>query len=221
MNGKFTLDNSFGPVSSEELQQDLRYVASQLGGTPLTFRRYNERGKFAPSTVCIRFGSWNSALDAAGLNRSEVRNKLYSDEELFTNVMSLWEHYGRQPRSRELAQSPSVIRSVDTYVRRFGSWIEALRAFVAYANSEEIPAPKPKLPAGVATAARGPSLRMRFYILSRDKFSCVACGASPANEPGLKLHIDHKVPWSRGGRTTESNLQALCDRCNLGKSNVL
>ena len=29
---------------------------------------------------------------------------------------------------------------------------------------------------------------------------------------------DHKVPWSKGGKTTEDNLQMLCKDCNLNKS---
>jgi 5-methylcytosine-specific restriction endonuclease McrA len=32
-----------------------------------------------------------------------------------------------------------------------------------------------------------------------------------------RLHGDHIVPYSRGGRTTWANLQLLCARCNLRK----
>lgn len=56
---------------------------------------------------------------------------------------------------------------------------------------------------------------MRYDIMKRDNFRCVLCGAS-ANE-GAKLHIDHILPVSRGGKTEPSNLRTLCDRCNLGK----
>ncbi|MBR4875585.1 MAG: HNH endonuclease, partial [Clostridia bacterium] len=55
--------------------------------------------------------------------------------------------------------------------------------------------------------------------LKRDNFTCCACGASPAKDPSVELHIDHIIPWSKGGETTEDNLQTLCSRCNLGKSN--
>ncbi|MBI3662399.1 MAG: HNH endonuclease [Acidobacteria bacterium] len=57
--------------------------------------------------------------------------------------------------------------------------------------------------------------------MKRDNFSCRACGASPALRPGIALHVDHIIPWSRGGDTIDENLQTLCDACNLGKSNVL
>lgn len=55
---------------------------------------------------------------------------------------------------------------------------------------------------------------MRLGILQRDNFKCVYCGASK----GKELHIDHKVPISKGGKTVYENLQVLCADCNLGKA---
>ena len=60
--------------------------------------------------------------------------------------------------------------------------------------------------------------KLRYQVLKRDNFKCCACGASPAKDPSVELHIDHIIPWSKGGETTIDNLQALCSRCNLGKS---
>lgn len=59
---------------------------------------------------------------------------------------------------------------------------------------------------------------LRYKVLKRDNFKCCACGASPAKDPSVELHIDHIVPWSKGGETTLDNLQVLCSKCNLGKS---
>ena len=60
--------------------------------------------------------------------------------------------------------------------------------------------------------------KLRYQVLKRDNFKCCACGASPAKDPSVELHIDHIIPWSKGGETTLENLQTLCSRCNLGKS---
>ena len=60
---------------------------------------------------------------------------------------------------------------------------------------------------------------MRYNILKRDHFRCQICGSSSSD--GVKLHVDHIVPVSRGGKTEPSNLRTLCDRCNLGKSSKL
>lgn len=68
---------------------------------------------------------------------------------------------------------------------------------------------------------RDVSLQLRYLILKRDNFKCCACGASPAKDPSVELHIDHIIPWSKGGETVEENLQTLCSKCNLGKSDSL
>ncbi len=63
------------------------------------------------------------------------------------------------------------------------------------------------------------SKRRRFEIMKRDHFRCQLCGISSAG--GAQLHIDHRVPLSKGGSNEEDNLWTLCDRCNLGKSDIL
>lgn len=60
---------------------------------------------------------------------------------------------------------------------------------------------------------------LRFDVLKRDHYRCCICGASVKD--GVKLHVDHIYPVSKGGKTELNNLQTLCDRCNLGKSNKL
>lgn len=57
---------------------------------------------------------------------------------------------------------------------------------------------------------------LRYDILKRDNFRCQICGAT--QEDGVKLHVDHIKPVSKGGKTVKENLRTLCDRCNMGKS---
>ena len=66
---------------------------------------------------------------------------------------------------------------------------------------------------------REPSIGLRFKVLQRDLFRCTRCGRSPATELGCVLHVDHHIPFSKGGKTTFENLRSLCSRCNVGKSN--
>ena len=73
----------------------------------------------------------------------------------------------------------------------------------------------------VKSSSRKISDKLRYQVLKRDGFKCCACGASPAKDPSVELHIDHIIPWSKGGETTIDNLQTLCSRCNLGKSDSL
>ncbi len=215
---EFRLERVSAPVSNEEIITDIRRVADLAGTNVISFRRYRELGNYDPTTAALRFGTWNGALLAAGLEIACERN--ITDERLFENLMRLWEHYGRQPRFRELACPPSVISS-GPYQRRFQSWMKALEQFVAYANAQDARIPILVEPASGHRTGRDPSLRLRFSVMKRDNFSCRACGASPALKPGLTLHVDHVKAWSVGGETVGENLQTLCEACNQGKSNVL
>ncbi len=59
--------------------------------------------------------------------------------------------------------------------------------------------------------------KLREYIKQRDNYSCKLCNISTRTERNLLLEIDHIIPLSRGGFTTEANLQTLCWRCNRTK----
>ncbi len=60
-----------------------------------------------------------------------------------------------------------------------------------------------------------PQLRDKIKI--RDNSTCQRCWISVMDEPNLLIEIDHIIPISKGGTTTEDNLQALCWRCNRTK----
>ncbi|HEY7236542.1 MAG TPA: HNH endonuclease [Gemmatimonadaceae bacterium] len=59
------------------------------------------------------------------------------------------------------------------------------------------------------------SRRVRFAVLTRDRFTCRYCGRSA---PGVELQVDHVYPASRGGSDKIENLVAACRDCNASKS---
>lgn len=207
------------PVTDDELLADLKRVAEELGSSTVPQKTYGKHGTYDYSTVIRRFDSWNAALRTAGLS---ISNEIsISDERLFENLLVLWQHYGRQPRRAELAKVPSSV-SQSPYNRRFDSWTAALQAFVDYANAAELDSGESMSNTSTQsrrTTGRDPSLRLRWQVLQRDRFTCCACGASPAITLGVDLHVDHVQAWSKGGETILENLQTLCAECNLGKSN--
>jgi 5-methylcytosine-specific restriction endonuclease McrA len=209
------------------LLADLRRSAKALGRETLTISEYEQAGKTHPSTMQRRFGSWSKALELAGLQPS--RSKIgISDDELFENVKSLWIDLGRQPRYSEV-KIPASKFSAGTYEKRFGSWSKALGKFVEWINSEpsntltqvcnQVDKVEQFQPTKHRTR-REISDRQRFRILVRDGFRCRSCGASPLNQSGVELHVDHILPWSKGGETTDDNLESKCKQCNLGKGNA-
>ena len=165
------------------------------------------------------------------LNINEEKN--ITEEKLFNNLENVWMEKGSQPVYRDLNSHISKY-SASIYADRFGNWRNALAAFVAYINEDEIPdfsednsqENESKQDAVISVenfkhrTGRNISDRMRFSVLSRDGFTCQSCGASPIKDRGVELHVDHIIPWSKNGETVESNLQTKCQKCNLGKGNA-
>jgi hypothetical protein len=173
--------------------------------------------------VINRFGTWKDALEAAGLQLSS-RGRRWAEDDYFENLLAVWTHYGRAPKHREMDLPPSRITS-GGYEAKFGTWGRAKQAFVDRVNSDNQVASQPNPPriieptrsTLVAEDQRAISIGLRYKVLRRDRFRCVACGRSPATDLSCELHVDHIIPVSRGGTKAEDNLQSLCSDCNLGK----
>lgn len=52
-------------------------------------------------------------------------------------------------------------------------------------------------------------------VYKRDGGRCVYCGSTQ------NLQLDHIIPFSKGGATTLENMQLLCQKCNVEKSNKI
>lgn len=206
-------------LTDDELLLDLRKTSKETGKQTLTIAEYKEHGCYDPTTIIRHFGSWNHALSTAGL---QISNKQYTNQELFDNLAEIWIKLGHQPSRRDLSLFQSPI-SYKAYERRFGKWSIALKSFVDYYNSQEgLELYQIEIKSDVThKTSRDINLRMRFKVMSRDNFKCCACGASPAKDPSVELHVDHITPWAKGGETVLENLQTLCSKCNWGKSDLL
>ncbi|MCF6155314.1 MAG: hypothetical protein E3K36_08685 [Candidatus Brocadia sp.] len=145
---QFELSHDRRNITDEDLLSDLRRVASEQSEQQVKQRTYRDHGKYGVTTVIRRFGSWNSAVKAAGLETTVERN--VPDEKLFSALYDLWVSLGRQPSYSEV-QKPACHFHVATYERRFGSWRQALEAFVSYANSKDIAAPTAAATVGTAS----------------------------------------------------------------------
>ncbi len=218
---KFELDTFNRDVSDSALIQDLVTANIKLTaqGKRLTFRSYREVGQYSPHTVCVRFGSWNSGLRKAGIAPSEEKD--VGIDALFDNLKLVWIAKGQQPVYRDMGVAPSQY-TASIYSDRFGGWRKALEEFVKSVDQDQttIASYEQSVQRGGADTKRtrrDPSLALRFIVLKRDRFSCTACGRSPATLPGLILEIDHVLAWSKGGETIAANLQTLCFDCNRGK----
>jgi len=230
---KFSLDRpQFQVYSDEEMIEELRRVAEHYESRRFSRREYDAVAtKCKGSAVLARFGSWQAALDATGLELEQVgKNRwLISDQQLFEEMERIWGEIGHRPSHDEWVNS-NPRYSYTTYKARFNGWVNACAAFIAFVTGEEPPAKsKPKTsnatiakPSKAVKRIASPNKRsisdkLRYRVLARDRFKCVLCGRSPASEAGVKLHIDHIVPFSKGGKTVIENLRSTCNKCNWGK----
>ena len=112
--------------SNDELLQELVHLADKLGQPPKSVDM-NKRGEYSASVYTTRFGSWDEALEAAGLDPEENGDSTqYSDGELVSELHRVKEECGRVPTTTDMEKYGEY--SHTTYVSRFGSWNEALEA---------------------------------------------------------------------------------------------
>lgn len=219
-------------ISDCDYISDMQRVASLTMCEALTISEYQRHGKYNANKLSKRFGSWNAALKAASLKPTGYHAKVI-DMELFQDIEKTWIALGRQPKTSDIKNGVSEY-GMTTYIRHFGSWRNALQSFVTYINTADdnhdtsLNETEPRNAQNntnkssyIHKTKREINLRLRFLVLKRDNFKCCACGASPAKDPSVELQVDHIVPWSKGGETVIENLQTLCAKCNLGKSNLV
>jgi len=232
----FSLDrNRIDKLPKDTVLEELRRVGAQLGLRYFTGREFNQLSTKCKHAVVIRnFGTWEAALKAAGIN-SDPKRKQRVDAipvtSLFEELERIWRQLGHRPSKIEWeATSPKY--SYQTYRKRFDGWTNACAQFIEFKSGPaSTPNAKPDTINSVINGIeentitdfekRNIPLKLRLSVLKRDQFRCIFCGRSPAIESGVALHIDHKTPFSKGGKTELENLQTLCRDCNLGKGAAL
>jgi hypothetical protein len=220
---KYELKDFNRNIPDNELLEDIKLVANKSLKNSVSSREYNEiGGKFSSNTIIERFGGWNNALKKAGLQL--VHQREVSTEELFENLEQVWIIIGVQPVFRDM-KKPNSRFSTHQYIAKFGSWRNALEAFVKYINSEEKEDDQKEVliepvivePIFKHKTKRFPSERLKVQVLMRDGNKCRLCGITIT---GDNIHFDHITPWSKGGETILENLQVLCAPHNLAKGNL-
>ncbi len=216
--------------------EELENASRVFDYTEFGWRDFNRVANISANPVKKEFGSWKNALSSLRerlkeknldlASRKTPPNRIYSDKDMFREMERIWKEIGHRPSRTEWEASKPKI-SYSCYRQRFDGWTNTCLKFIEYKmgrlvtiddrqgqreNNKDI-SPKVK-----REDTRGVPLKLRLSVLKRDNFRCVLCGRSPAKDIDVNLHIDHIIPFSKGGKTEPSNLQTLCADCNLGKS---
>jgi hypothetical protein len=227
---KFELKEHHRNTPETDLIADVISVSKLLGKETVTQEDYSKHGKYHHTTLTKRFKSWFIVLEKAGLKPARQIFDI-PEEDLLKNIAAVWIKLGRQPINKDMTP-PLSLYSGTTYQRHFGTWMNALKKFIEYENAEfleeenevaKVESINSEMKSETKTFekdTRTISLRLRFSVFLRDGFRCTSCGKSPVTHPGVELHCDHILPWSKGGKTLMDNLKTLCADCNLGKGNM-
>jgi hypothetical protein len=216
---------------TEKILDELRRVAGIYGNRHFSRHEFDEKAEECKGSVVLaRFGSWQAALEAAGLKleRTKKDRFLISDAQLFQELGRVWRSLGHRPSKDEWDKFGG---STHTPRTKLGSKAGlTLVVHLEYASNEnQTTKPETQSETSMLDSASIPvisieekrniPMKLRYRALTRDNYKCVLCGRSPATYLGISLHIDHIVPFSKNGKTVLENLRTLCNECNWGRGN--
>lgn len=121
-NGKFAVR------TKEELLTSLKdfFIANGRAPTQKECRAGN--GLYGPNTYKDTFGSWESALQAAQLPLNNLKSSQVSNEDLLNSLQRFYEETSKAPRHEDCNSGQyNYLKAHMVYVRRFGSFTEALK----------------------------------------------------------------------------------------------
>lgn len=228
-------------IPREKVIQELEKVAEHYNYSDFKQDDFDKLADISAYKVYRELGSWDKVMlflvdhyKAKGIDfKITTRRTSYSEQEIFNEMEKIWLQLGHRPSRDEWVQSNPEI-SYDTIYRRFRGWTNACHRFMEYKSGAKIDTTnnlqqeakakakrsKPSTDENKKVIARSLSVNIRYKVLLRDKFRCNSCGKSPSANTGTMLHVDHIVPFSKGGGNDLDNLQTLCQDCNLGKSDL-
>ena len=113
--------------SEATLLGELRRVSSLVATGKLTVRQFNEQAKIPHSTILRHFGTWQAALERAGLRaRFDGSNQPVSADDLLGELRRVAAELNTTTLRKRDFNSRSRF-SADSVLRRFGSWRKALQ----------------------------------------------------------------------------------------------
>lgn len=122
-----------GGYTREGLVRDLQQLAQELGRVPTTvdLKRGGEKGGYFTEGVYQRvFGSFDAALEAAGMEPYRVRRTVYTAEALKQQLLTLQKALGHAPRVCDVnaAKKQGECANASTFAKVFGSFNNALNS---------------------------------------------------------------------------------------------
>ena len=110
-------------VSEEDILDDIRKVANELGVRDFNFSKYDKFGKYGLRIINQKIGPWQKAKDLAGLIK--LKRSKYSEKELLNDVKNVFELNGRKYLSKSKYLKLGKYKNSSIY-KRLGDWNNVL-----------------------------------------------------------------------------------------------
>jgi hypothetical protein len=126
-------------MTREEILVEIQRVARGLNADSLSIGQFERHGVISVFRVVQAFGTWNQAVQQAGLTAHSSKGGFrspYNDEDLLREIIRLTHELGREPTAGDMDRNG--IASSRPYKRRWGSFLRARE--VAY---EKVPSRVP------------------------------------------------------------------------------
>jgi hypothetical protein len=160
-----------------------------------------------------RLTTWEAVLSDLGLQIAKPAK--VSDEDFLNHYLEIAQHF-RRTSSKDLFEKyhAEVKHGRNwTLIDRWGAKKFHSLAW-DYVQGEKT---LHDISAAKSSKRKPISPKLRAEVLERDNYRCVKCGAD-AKSSGTTLHLNHRLPVSKGGKNSLENLETTCADCNLGMS---
>lgn len=112
----------------KEIIEEIQRIAKKLGVKQLSMHDFDQHHMVsALTTVANHFGTWNEAIEAAGLipyaPGASIHGPIISDDELLFEIIRLHQQFGRPPSDRRMNSHGKF--SASPYVDRWGTFTKA------------------------------------------------------------------------------------------------
>lgn len=111
-------------IDTSALIAELDRLEDEMGHSP-RMDDMRDRGKYSTSTYLHRFGSWNEALERAGMEPNRQAERI-PKLDVLTEISKVARSVGRAPTRPEFDAEAEM--SSQVAIMRFGSWDDALEA---------------------------------------------------------------------------------------------
>ena len=153
------------------------------------------------------------------MNKKDLRHTLKNGKRaaLMRRAKSLYRAMGMNPNAPGATVAHMISFVTGKRVTQKSAWVWLLNESGNFISQRRV---KTKSVASSEFYASASWRALRFEALKANNGSCVLCGRT-TREHGVVLHVDHIKPRSRFPdlALVLSNLQVLCEDCNMGKGN--